>query len=305
MNAEHVAQAIGAVTGKRFKRSGRQWVGPCIGHDDTDPSMIVFDGHTGVQFRCLAGACSSRDLFDRARDLGVLGESNQRAGYPTIPRPLNPANNLHNVSHETSASLRALRLFDQADPVSFSLAEQYLVLTRGLEASLINEDVRFHPRCPRGAAPDTQFVPAIVVLMREHESSKPRAIQRIFLDRDARKDGKPMMLGPAGGCAMKVTSHAQTFWDELSWCPVLHIAEGYETALAACAAGYSPIWALGSAGAISTFPVLFGVGGLVVCSDNDPPGIKAALLCCERWSDAGLPAAMVRRAELLKDFADD
>ena len=38
-----------------------------------------------------------------------------------------------------------------------------------------------------------------------------------------------MMLGPASGAAMKLTSQFDTFWDDLSFCPRLHVAEGFET----------------------------------------------------------------------------
>ena len=50
MSAEQIARALGG------KRSGRQWACRCPAHDDHNPSLLIFDGHTDVQFRCLAGA---------------------------------------------------------------------------------------------------------------------------------------------------------------------------------------------------------------------------------------------------------
>ena len=114
--------------------------------------------------------------------------------------------------------------------------------------------------------------------MRDVVTNEPRAIQRIFVNAQTAKKDKceaslngSMMLGRAAGAAMKLSSQFNTFWDDLSFCPRLHVAEGFETALSLQNQGYEPIWALGDAGHIENFPVLFGVGELVICADNDPP----------------------------------
>ena len=71
-----------------------------------------------------------------------------------------------------------------------------------------------------------------------------------------------MMLGPVGGCAMKLISHWHTFWDDLNYCPHLYVCEGFETGLALLMMGFKPVWALGSAVAIGNFKPLFGIGRL-------------------------------------------
>ena len=110
--------------------------------------------------------------------------------------------------------------------------------------------------------------PALIALMRCIETNKARAIQRNYLTPDAKKDGA-MMLGPAGGCAMKLISHWHTFWDDLNYCPHLYVCEGFETGLALLMMGFKPVWALGSAVAIGNFKALFGIGRLMICADND------------------------------------
>src|SRR4029077_17873691 len=110
-------------------------------------------------------------------------------------------------------------------------------------------------------------------LMRNVETFKPQAVQRLFLDLDQNKKTEGMMLGPVGNAAMMITSRHDTFWDCLSFCPKLYVCEGLETGLALQMAGYRPVWALGSAGAIARLPVLFAVGELVICADHDDAGI--------------------------------
>jgi len=59
--------------------------------------------------------------------------------------------------------------------------------------------------------------------------------------------------------------------------------------------GFVPMWVVGSAGAIASFPVLSGIECLTILTDNDKPhpttgktpGQTAALECSKRWTDAG------------------
>ena len=126
--------------------------------------------------------------------------------------------------------------------------------------------------------------------MRNVETFEPQAVQRLFLERDeltghvSKTEG--MMLGPAGGAAMMVSSRRETFWDDLSFCPRLYVCEGLETALALHGAGCFPVWALGSAGGIKNFPVIFAVGRVMIATDNDDHnvGLDAATACADRWN---------------------
>jgi hypothetical protein len=68
-----------------------------------------------------------------------------------------------------------------------------------------------------------------------------------------------------------------------SW---LGLAEGIETALS-LALAYQPVWATIDAGHLAKFPVLTGVGDLVIAQDQDQAGIAAANQCANRWADAG------------------
>ena len=72
----------------------------------------------------------------------------------------------------------------------------------------------------------------------------------------------------------------------------LHLCEGLESALAALALGFCPIWAVGSTSQLAGFPVLDGIEFLTVIADNDAAGLKAAREVRQRWADAGRRAVM-------------
>jgi hypothetical protein len=223
------------------------------------------------------------------------------------------------VSHETEfeQQLRnaqlAMNIFDDGVSIENTPAARYLE-QRGLDPRGPGIcDVRYVERCPRGK----QRVPALVVLMRQLSTTKPLAIQRIYINPlTDKKDGEPMMLGRAGGAAMKLTPHEQTFIGELSTCELLVICEGYETGLALRQRHTrKPVWALGSAGAIATMPVLFGVDSLVIAGDHDVlkrrpdgrwvrAGEEAGYQCVVRWRSQGR-AAVYKEPELEgRDYAD-
>ena len=72
----------------------------------------------------------------------------------------------------------------------------------------------------------------------------------------------------------------------------LGVGEGIETMLSA-AHGYTPVWGCIDAGNMAAFPVLAGIEALVIFADNDPPGLKAAQECAQRWADAGRDVRLV------------
>ena len=292
MNAEQIARALGG------KRAGRQWKCRCPAHNDHDPSMIVFDGKTCVQFRCMSG-CSSASIVAALRAQGLnperWGEHSERAS-PAVEQ-----NNNHAL---------AVRIWDGARDPHGTPAESYLA---GRDLVLPpSSALRFHPACPF----DGMRVPALVALMCEIETGRPTAVQRLRLDPASNRKVDAKMLGPASRAAMMLTPWADTFADCMGFCPRLYVCEGCETGIALINSGYAPVWALGSAGAIERLPVLFGVAELVICADHDPlkqlndgrqvrPGIEAAVACRDRWN-----ASAHQRAEIWlpategQDFAD-
>jgi hypothetical protein len=273
MNAEALASRLNAV------RSGRQWKCRCVAHEDREPSMIIFDGVTAVQVRCLAG-CAPGDIIGELERRG-LWEGEPQTGWEKLTRQKVGAADRHREL--------AQAIFDDAVPILHTMAERYFEGRDLLDVALRVSDIRFHPYCPRG----DERRPAIVVAMRSFASAAVHAVQRIYLTKHfgaVFKDGA-MMLGSPSGCAMMLQARGSE----------LHIAEGLESGLAVWAMDHAPVYALGSSSLLSAMPVLDGVERLVIWADHDEinpktgkrAGGAAALVCGERW------AAQCRHVEIM------
>ena len=72
------------------------------------------------------------------------------------------------------------------------------------------------------------------------------------------------------------------------------------------AGAHRPIWALGSAGAFSTLPVIERVRRLVIWADHDRSGTSVvnARRCAQRWVDSGRDVVIRCPAEIETDYAD-
>ncbi len=183
-----------------------------------------------------------------------------------------------------------------------TLAEKYLNLRlRGLDPpdDLYGRVLRFHPRCPFG---EGASVPALIAAFRPirdtDDDKPPVAIHRIGLTSKGEKITKKM-LGPVAGCAVKLDADEAVSHG-------LGITEGIETALAVRAAGWRPVWALGSAGAISKFGPIAGIEALTIFADHDTSqaGQVAARVCAAGWSAAGHEVTIRTPRKPGADWAD-
>ena len=114
-------------------------------------------------------------------------------------------------------------------------------------------------------------------------SRKVFAVHRTFLVPDglgkAPVTPSKAALGPIGGGAVRLAPAGEH----------LAVGEGLETSLAVLEATGIPTWAAISAGGIKALilPPLPMASEVVICADNDPPGISAANEAAERWITEG------------------
>jgi putative DNA primase/helicase len=145
-----------------------------------------------------------------------------------------------------------------------------------------------HPSAWRNAANGPPS-PAMLALMTDPATAEPVGVHVTYLrpDRTGKAEGASpkVMLGKVG--VIRLAPDA----------PItrgLGLAEGIETALAVMQrAGWAPVWAATSAGAIARFPVLPGIEALTAFADADGPGMHAARECCQRWANAGREARIL------------
>ena len=210
----------------------------------------------------------------------------------------------YEVALVKSANLRTSRprpsefprqLWSEAVNARGTLAEKYLT-SRQLALPDRNEEVlRFHPSCPFGKGIRH---PCLIALYRDIRTNEPKAIHRTAMTANGEKIERKA-LGSKAGCAIKLTADEDITKG-------LSVAEGVETALAAMALNFRPMWALGDAGEIAKFPLLPGIETLTIIVDNDAnrTGQDSALECSLRWTSMGREVFRVVPTTVGTDMAD-
>jgi len=237
-----------------------------------------------------------RGAIDWARDwLG--GDIGDYPSCPTVPAPRERDSGTAGQDlgiERRHRQRQALEIWKKARPVPGTLAETYLVNERGLPLPpdiLASDAFRFHPSLYY----DETYVPGMVALMRDPVTTVPVGIQRTFLTADGKKI-KRRMLGSAG-VVMLSPSEEVTYG--------LGLAEGMENGLAIMTiAGWRPVWAAMSAGAIRNFPVLTGIESLTIFADPEDVGMNAARACGERYAASGRDVTIVAPPDPRRDWND-
>jgi putative DNA primase/helicase len=182
-----------------------------------------------------------------------------------------------------------------------TLAEKYWREARKLDPfadDIAGRVIRFHPRCPwrNERTGEIDRMPALIAAFRSVEDdSIITGVHRIRLNADATRQDRRML-----GVIHRSAVMFGIAGDELT------IAEGVETAAAGLHYGFAPVWALGSAGAISRFPVIEHVQRLLILMENDAKGTNArcSRICTARWRRAGKQVRHVLPDERFSDLND-
>ena len=261
--------------------SGRNVLAPGPGHSRADRSLSVKidpaapDGFVVYSFAGDA-PISCREHVRNALGLDTLE-------HPR-PSPRCSRSDIVEINGASPHSAFALRIWKEARDPRGSVVDQYLASRKlSLPSDIAGEVIKFHPALKF----DGKLVGGMVSLFRDIRTNEPCGIHRIFLDCAGRKLGRKM-LGRVRGAAMMLDAEEAV---ELG----LHVGEGVETCLAAWLAGFRPVWVLGSAGAISAFPVLSGIEAITVLGEVGDGGAnhRAAQLCAARWIETGREAFIV------------
>lgn len=281
---------------------GRQVLSPGPGHGRNDRSLSI-KLNASSPFGFLAHSFAGDDFTD-CRDYVVERLGLDPDGWKTKERQHVTADEsriLHRAILASSEVVDEGEMVDQdraaktaeavimwahaIDP-QYTSAEKYLN-SRSLKLTddLCNDVLRWRP-----------FEGAMIALFRNIQTGAPQAVTRIYLDRDNRKTNRKF-LGPVGGAAVMLDA-----FDEVT--TGLHICEGVETGMAARQMGLKPTWALGSAGAIASFPVLNGIECLTILTERDDAGRRATFACATRWRDAGRQVIIAEPVGEAKDFND-
>jgi putative DNA primase/helicase len=141
--------------------------------------------------------------------------------------------------------------------------------------------LRFHPGCPwRGDTGRVEYVPCLLAAFRSIDDRAITGIHRIRVDQPKRwPKTDRRMLGVVRRAAVMTAPFVPRR---------LAAGEGVETCLAVRQLGLArDVWALGSVGAITFFPIIEVVRELLLIEEAGAASARAIGMCGERWRRAG------------------
>lgn len=258
-------------------RLGGKWTGNtamcrCPSHADRTPSLAIRQGDRSILVTCHAG-CDATDVLRALRRIADL---------PSV----GPAEVVGRQAHQPSAFLA---IWQAARQIEGTLAERYVREVRNVWAPL--EDLRFHPRCPKGQGRLVQFEPALLVAMRK--AGEIVAIQRIFLDPTTAHYTEKLVLGRAIGAAWTNGPPGKT----------IGLCEGFETAAAYTSLTGIQAWATMGAKRFHQVEIPASVERVFLLADNDPEGRRAEARARQALARPGLAINTEWPPERMNDWA--
>ena len=274
---------------------GRASIAAGLSIEDIDAWSATAGNYAGTKdvhaaFRTIKreGGTGPGTLFRMALDAGWVPT-------PKAPRSSDPAPVTKMVvdkvpePHVTHQRLSewGLDLWRSCRPLS-GVALSYL-RARHCQVPPAHGDLRWHPALKH---PSGYVGPALVALITTIHANESLSLHRTWIT----PAGKAELDTPR----LPLWNHSTKngvirLWPDDEVSAVLGFAEGIETALS-LAWALTPVWATIDAGHMAQFPVLGGIGTLVIAQDQDPAGMSAAAICARRWAEADKEVFVTRQA---------
>jgi CHC2 zinc finger/Toprim domain len=286
-----VAERLGA----RLKKASDEWAGPCPRCGGNDRFAINARKRIFNCRRCGTGGDTigmvehvTGSSFVEAVEF-ITGETAANTGED-VEKHGDDWRAKAEATRNAFVATRIAAIVRELVPIRGSPGELYFRETRAIDTDLIADileridAIGWHPAVlfrEQGHPLDRKHLGCIVGIMTDPVTAKPTGtISRTYIH-EGRKIGKAKTLGRPVGI-VRLSEDEDVLVG-------LHLAEGLETALAAMAKGFRPVWSTGSVGLMAAFPVLIGVETLTLFADNDlsGAGLRAANEVAGRWRSAG------------------
>lgn len=206
-------------------------------------------------------------------------------------QPVQDAVNEEEVKQRIQKAWREAKPVQQGDPVWTYLNSRTGIVN-------MPRSIRYHPGLWH--AEEKQRFPAMLSVML-YPNGKCASMHRTYLTPDGKKapieKAKKLMQGLSINTSCIRLSGIE---------PVIGIAEGIETALAASVTFGIPVWAATSSGVMKTWEPPAGIQEVIVCADNDLSftGQEAAYSLARRLTLKGLKASVRVPEQAGTDWAD-
>lgn len=260
------AQSLATVLGGRWH--GRYGTAPCpicqLERRKGQNALTLADGHNGLLLHCKRSGCAFTDI------LTAVGL--RSGGYSPPDVATHAQRERKQWAEVKKRAASAERLWDEAQPITDTLAETYL-RGRGITCPL-PPALRFHAACWHG--PTAKRYPALIAAV---QGTGLPAMHRTYLrtDGSGKADINPTkaMLGGTAGGAVRLSDGPGR----------LVVGEGIESTLSlACGLlnGPAALWAALSTSGLRGLRLPTRPGRLTIACDGDKPGREAANALAER-----------------------
>lgn len=247
-------------------------------------------------FYCHVGRCSFRTITETLMRLGLWGAKEIVCTHPegAYKQGRGTSNTSANPLKEQDTLRFIQKLWDASQPAAGTPVETYLK-RRGITLQS-PEAIRFVPHSLH--RPSNTYHPMMIAAVTHHASSEVIGLHRTFLkpDGNGKADVEPnkMMLGKTQGGSVHLGKPEG----------VLAITEGLETGLSVFQATGIPTWAALSTAGMIGLDLPQNIQDVIICADNDVPGMKAAEKAAQKWLTEGrkVRIALPPRADM--DFND-
>jgi putative DNA primase/helicase len=274
------------------RRSGNGWMACCPCHPDRTPSLSIRDGDSAVITTCFSKGCSYAEVMRAISGEYVPNQCSYQSRQP-----------------KTDTSEKARQIWSQCQSVQRGdPVWKYLNETRGLPVDVIPTSIRYHPQLEyweSSGADDWVLVgtfPAMVSVF-TNIAGDVVGIHRTYLtdlggkafDKDSGRDCRKT-LGSIHGAAIRFFPEA----------PVIGVAEGIETALAAHRLFDIPTWATYSTSGMQNVVIPPSVSEVIIFADKDRnrAGEIAAEKLAARLVAEGRKAKILAPETVGSDWAD-
>jgi hypothetical protein len=305
-----------ATRGLRLRRSGTEFVGPCMLCGGQD--RFAINPRRGL-WLCRHCGQGGNDAISLTRFLdgctfaaavatlsGTAPMTNTKPAWKPLEdarivdhRPLARSPPCHDDDRKDDAHriARAREIWHGALPAAGSPVVRYLA-SRGIDMPP-PPTLRWAPRCWHGEA--RQWFPAMVALVQHFERGIV-GIHRTYLRNDGSgkadlpKNWQRRTLGPVGGGAVRLSMPRKGEW--------FAVAEGVETLLSVTEACFMPGWAALSAGGVRRLILPAEATHLVICVDNDGNGVgqRDSYEAAQQWLAEGRRVRVAVPPEMDSDF---
>jgi putative DNA primase/helicase len=259
----------------------------CPAHDDRTPSLSVRLGTSALLFKCFGQGCSASDIIAalKRRNLWeyVPGEAEPETQPDTPASP---------KERKSDLGAAALGLWRRSQALAGTLAQAWL-LSR--HHATLSPELRYLARCPLGRGESARFYPAMIAAVRNELGLV--AIQRTFLSPDGR--AKATMTHPRRMLGYPADGAVRLFPAG----PVLGLAEGTETSLAAAHLLGIPVWATLGTERLGQIAIPQCVQHVVLLPDTGPSAVNQTAAALESYAERGISASCFPLEAATRDAA--